>query len=538
MAENRRVVSDKWYLGETLGKGGYGFVKCGYHIKTGKPFALKFMRKADESERWARDQAQQVATEINALKAVDNKNVLKLFAYNLKCEYPDKSGKNFDTVLLVLELAPGGELFDILYYTSKLEPVLARTYMDQLVNGLSAIHAANICHRDLKPQNLLLNKKFQLKITDFGLAKIFEEKAAGKNQVNVMKTAYVGTKGYQAPELLLKRKYTNKCDVFSVGVIMFILMTGYPPLEQADANDNWYRKICQKKYSAFWNKHRGCGLEGTDNGMAEARDLIEKLLCYQPTDRLKSDDIKKHPWLSGPGMEKLSSDDLFRTMKTKHANAVAKKKNDKTKQEQLQTSIVMRDIAGGVIPTIPVAGHNLPPATTFAIKPEEGDFNEAGEETDELKNRLSYLLDVFAEIINKKGGRSTRASREEGPEFWSITGQCMTADNQFMTISCQIVQKEIKNKKRQLLSFKVGSKNLTARLNMVEIIKNQYTINWDDSVTMDDLESAVHYNDEEDDYDYAADFEALHTQVNDFLSKQDAGEEEVAAKEEEVEAKA
>ena len=110
------------YLGETLGKGGYGFVKCGYHIKNNKPFALKFMRKSEKNEeKWGREQAAMVATEINALKSVDSPYVLKLFAYNLRCSYPNKDGTSFDTVLLVLELAPGGELFDILYYNGPLE---------------------------------------------------------------------------------------------------------------------------------------------------------------------------------------------------------------------------------------------------------------------------------------------------------------------------------------------------------------------------------------------------------------------------------
>lgn len=112
-----------------------------------------------------------VSTEINSLKKVDSPYVLKLFAYNLRCQYPQKDGTSFDTVLLVLELSPGGELFDILYYTSQLQEDLARTYFSQLLQGLKAIHDAGICHRDLKPQNLLLNKRYQLKITDFGFQK-------------------------------------------------------------------------------------------------------------------------------------------------------------------------------------------------------------------------------------------------------------------------------------------------------------------------------------------------------------------------------
>ncbi len=180
-------------------------------------------------------------TEIEALKNIRHQNVMKLYAYNLNAQYPTATGdaakddthgkakgssssseqKYIDTILLVLEYAPGGELFDILYYTSALKEVVARTYFKQIINGLEACHNANVVHRDLKPQNLLLDSKFNLKITDFGLSKIIQSDADA-----IMKTTYVGTRGYQAPELLLNQKYDLKCDVFSVGVILFILMAG------------------------------------------------------------------------------------------------------------------------------------------------------------------------------------------------------------------------------------------------------------------------------------------------------------------------
>ena len=177
-------------------------------------------------------------TEIEALKNIRHQNVMKLYAYNLNAQYPKATGdaakddthgktkssseqKYIDTILLVLEYAPGGELFDILYYTSALKEVVARTYFKQIINGLEACHNANVVHRDLKPQNLLLDSKFNLKIIDFGLSKIIRTDADA-----IMKTTYVGTRGYQAPELLLNQKYDAKCDIFSVGVILFILMAG------------------------------------------------------------------------------------------------------------------------------------------------------------------------------------------------------------------------------------------------------------------------------------------------------------------------
>eukprot|EP00494_Astrolonche_serrata_P024509 UN24768 len=240
--ERRKV--DNWYLGPMLGKGGYSWVKTGYNIKTNKPVALKFMNKAEGN--WAKEQAEQVSTEIDALKKISHPNVMKLYAYNLTAKYPEKDGKFIDTILLVLEMAPGGELFDILYYTQSLKENVARSYFQQLISGLKGIHDKNITHRDLKPQNLLLDKHFRLKITDFGLSNIFEDETE-----KLMKTTYVGTKGYQAPELLLNRKYTNACDLFSCGVILFIMLTGYPPFEEAKATDSWYKCIAQKNMANF-----------------------------------------------------------------------------------------------------------------------------------------------------------------------------------------------------------------------------------------------------------------------------------------------
>ena len=129
----------RWYIGETLGKGGYSWVKKGYDKKTGKCVALKFMAKADES--WVAEQSKQVVTEIESLKQIRHSNVMKLYAYNLNARYPAKDNKTWkettvDTILLVLEHAPGGELFDILYYASALEEIIARTYFLQMIAGI------------------------------------------------------------------------------------------------------------------------------------------------------------------------------------------------------------------------------------------------------------------------------------------------------------------------------------------------------------------------------------------------------------------
>jgi len=355
----RRIVADSWYIGETLGKGGFGFVKMGYHKKNGKPFALKFIRKADSEDPQAKQQAALVATEINCLIRVQNPYVLKLFAYRTSCIYPQQNGESLNTIMLVLELARGGDLFDILYYTKKLKLRLARTYFYQLAEGLAAIHEAGICHRDLKPQNLLLNSKFELKITDFGLSKIFED----KKQKKVMKTYYAGTQGYQAPEQILKRNFTPKCDVFSCGVILFILLTGYPPCHNAHYSDPFYKYIAQVQYDKFWLKHR---LNKTFDD--QTRDVMNKTLCYQPTDRFTAKQMLEHEFTQNE-KERMDSSELQQTMKVLFKEAMDKKSKDDKKVEKLKgASKLGRDITE--FGEVPLWGDRIPPrGRSYALMP-------------------------------------------------------------------------------------------------------------------------------------------------------------------------
>lgn len=324
-SSKQRIIG-RWAIRETLGKGGYSWVKKGEDIKTGKIVALKFMEKADNS--WAKEQAMQVETEIESLKKVRHANVMKLYAYNLNAQYPSTDSKIIDTILLVLEYAPGGELFDILYYTSSVPEKVARTYFRQLVYGLEACHNNGVIHRDLKPQNLLLDSKYNIKITDFGLSKIvLTDKDA------VMKTTYVGTKGYQAPELLENKKYGLECDIFSIGVILFILLAGYPPFEQASVKDKWFKPLVSKKIEKFWKAHHRSPI---CQKLPEAKDLLTKILTFDPKERITLAQIKQHKWFKG---EVLKTKELVPFLRKRHRDAEQKRRADVRKMKDLGYSI-------------------------------------------------------------------------------------------------------------------------------------------------------------------------------------------------------
>jgi len=327
MPEEEKRFVGQYEIKETLGKGGYSWVKKGVDTKTGSIVALKFMSRADKS--WEKEQADQVRTEIKSMIKIKSKNVMKLFAYNLNCKYPERNGSTLNTILLVLEFCPGGELFDILYYTQQLDDKTARTYFLQMMDGLQACHDAGIVHRDLKPQNLLMDAKYQLKITDFGLSKLCKDANTA-----VMKTHYVGTRGYQAPELLKRKKYGKACDIFSAGVVLFILLTGYPPFEQAAKGDKWYLPLVQKNPDKFWSQHKGCGVK------PDAQELITKMLAYHPSNRIEIDDILKSDFCQG---ETHSPEELYTVLRKRHRQTSSRRKKDKKKMQEMQHSVKKRD---------------------------------------------------------------------------------------------------------------------------------------------------------------------------------------------------
>ena len=164
-----------------------------------------------------------------------------------------------------------------------------------------------------------------LKISDFGLSKIIRS-----DQDALMKTHKVGTRGYQAPEILLKKPYTAACDVFACGVILFLLLTGYPPFQSATAEDRWYGNISRGKLRKFWKQHRGCGMG------PYAIDLVSKMLAFDPTQRITVSGIKKHAWFNGEVVE--NSKDLKRLIQLRHTQMELKRANDPVKQQILVAS--------------------------------------------------------------------------------------------------------------------------------------------------------------------------------------------------------
>merc|ERR1719183_1943237 len=193
----------------------------------------------------------------------------------------------FDTkhkFYMVLELMLGGELFDRIVEKEKYTENEAVGVAISVCSALQYCHDRGIVHRDLKPENLLYSTKDDdatVKIADFGLAKLLSEESL------MMHTA-CGTPGYVAPEVLCGGGYTEAVDMWSMGVIIYILLCGFPPFyEENNAALFATIKACSFDYpSPYW-----------DVVSPEARDLINHLLVKEPSRRLNASQVLKHKWI-------------------------------------------------------------------------------------------------------------------------------------------------------------------------------------------------------------------------------------------------
>jgi len=322
---------DSYLVGDTIGKGATSKVKLGKHEKTGKLVAVKILTVGDGKSF----DMEELEKEIDVLKALNHKNVIRLYDCFNNVQYPGL-GKNSSTTVMVLELATEGELFDFFMHTGKFEPDLARWFFKQMCDGLSYCHGKNIAHRDLKPENVLLGDNFLVKIVDFGFARPFKS-----DQGKVKMSTALGTPGYAAPEILQRKKYDASVDIFSLGVILFICIAGFPPFQEAKQTDWWFDKLTKKKFDLFWKAH-----ERTHQFSKESKDLLLRMLAANPSERITWEKIKEHAWVKA---KTCSQEEAVKRLKAR------KEKVDKEKYEAAKKSGVAREAPARAL------GECLPP---------------------------------------------------------------------------------------------------------------------------------------------------------------------------------
>lgn len=264
----------------SLGSGGFGTVYKAKHKATGDIRAVKVVKK----ERIARD-IDMLRIELTTLLTLDHPNVLKLYSF-----FEDK-----DSIYIVTELCTGGELMEALADGRFNEEDEIRRVLRDLVRAVSYCHARRIVHRDLKLENLLFKDTTgtsQLKVIDFGLAAIKASSEEGGPWLSAM----LGTLSYVAPEVIDKeKKYDEKCDMWSIGVIMYVLFTGEHP---------FFTKECKKEKRELWRRilkepPLKEPLQNTDPPVPlDARSLIIRLLQKDPTRRPSAAEVLADPWFA------------------------------------------------------------------------------------------------------------------------------------------------------------------------------------------------------------------------------------------------
>ncbi|GMI93584.1 SOS2-like protein kinase 17, LOW-K+-SENSITIVE 1, CBL-interacting protein kinase 23 [Hibiscus trionum] len=261
-----RMRVGKYELGRTLGKGTFAKVKYGRNLETEEGVAIKII---DKNKVFKHKMIAQIKREISTMKLIRHPNVIRM--------YEVMASKT--KIYIVLEFVTGGELFDKIATRGRLKEDRARKYFQQLINAVDYCHSRGVCHRDLKPENLLIDAKRVLKVSDFGLSAL-------PQQVREDGLLYTtcGTPNYVAPEVLKNKGYHgDKADVWSCGVILFVLMAGYMPFDDSNLM-GLYAQIFRANFGfPSWFS-------------PGARILIKRILDPNPSTRITMIEILEDEW--------------------------------------------------------------------------------------------------------------------------------------------------------------------------------------------------------------------------------------------------
>ncbi len=251
-----------YILGKTLGSGAYGKVKVAQCLTTNKQVAVKMISKKSAPKDYF---TKFLPREVDVLKSVEHENVVSLH----------KVIETDDHTYLVMDMAENGDLLDYINSRRYLSEHMARSFFTDLVNGMDKCHKMNVVHRDLKCENLLLDSQLRLKIADFGFAR----KHTGKNL-----ETYCGSFAYAAPQVILGDPYHGeKADIWSMGVILYAMVVGRLPFKDTDVKTMLSEIASRIVFPSRVSE--------------EFKDLIKKILKFNPDDRLSLESIKAHPWM-------------------------------------------------------------------------------------------------------------------------------------------------------------------------------------------------------------------------------------------------
>ncbi|CAG9322692.1 unnamed protein product [Blepharisma stoltei] len=280
----KRELTDVYNIKKVIGQGSFGFVRKGQHKN--HPDLIVAIKSIDKSK--IKNELRLLKREVTILQSIDHPNIIKLY-------------ETFDDAKyfhIVMEFCSGGELFEkIIELGGKINEKKTAVYMKKILRAVNHLHEVGVCHRDLKPENFVFENDSpdaELKIIDFGLSNKF----GSKFKHIVKMESFVGTPYYIAPEVI-KGDYGPKCDIWSVGVIMYVMLTGHVPFP-GDTQVKIFKNIMKAKLkleNPIW-----------DTISDAAKDLLKRLLVANPHQRLSAAEALNHHWFNDPSKQKLALD--------------------------------------------------------------------------------------------------------------------------------------------------------------------------------------------------------------------------------------
>jgi serine/threonine protein kinase len=306
--ESQTILDSKYKIIKKIMKSDNNKVVLAIDTKTNKKYAVKIMLSNQNNifrtsiEKQAFYHAKISESSENLIKFIG----VKFGGEKKKIKYSQPRMCHY----VILEYAARGEIFNYVRLNGAIYHRVSRFYFKQLVEGVESMHNLNICHRDIKVDNLLLDEKFNLKISDFE----FCQEIRHPNNDIIYHIDKLGTFSYMAPEFFCSRKHPisnefkiyhtgDKADIFSIGVVLFILLTGFFPFTIAEKYDKNYRLFYEKKYSQFWQKKKIKHIES--NLPDSAKDLLNKIFESDPEKRITLKEIKQHKFYNEPAADEI-----------------------------------------------------------------------------------------------------------------------------------------------------------------------------------------------------------------------------------------
>ncbi|TKS76623.1 Calcium/calmodulin-dependent protein kinase type 1G [Collichthys lucidus] len=350
--KNTENIQEIFDIMEELGSGAFSEVYMVKEKATGKMFAMKCVKKKQKRDL-------NLENEIAVLRRIQHENVVGMEDfYESRTHY-----------YLVMQLVSGGELFDRILDRGVYSEQDASRVIQQVLQAVSYLHQNGIVHRDLKPENILYyssDENSKVMISDFGLSKMVDN--------DIMSTA-CGTPGYVAPEVLAQKPYSKAVDCWSIGVITYILLCGYPPFYE-ESESRLFSKIMKAQYefdSPFW-----------DDISDSAKDFIRNMMQKNPSMRYTTDLALRHPWIIG---KTARSQDIYYSVSVQIQKNFAKTKwkqafnaavaiNHMKKLQLAHSELALKQAS---IPDINVIDVSSPTKSRKRLDPDKLDQNVATE---------------------------------------------------------------------------------------------------------------------------------------------------------------